>query len=907
MLSFKNIVGVLVGGLLFVSFLFTGCTKKPNPSTVVIYPEIKNLLLTPIEGKAPLVVTFEVELKNVEVEGYSLDWDFNGDGTVDRETQLNDTIQKWKYEKPGDYVVIVSVVKNGKVVSQRKGLVRVKKNLPPRISYFQVTPQQGRIPLKVILRLGAVDPDPLPGSGGIKKTEFDVNGDGIPDIVSNGLLGQTTYLYRTPGVYRVTARVYDDQNASAVAGPVTVSVFLPPPTTANPAKQIWHGGGGWAYEVTTAMEGKFLLADGYEGLKIFNFSSFPLSITLVDFRLSYLDAQVVGVKILKNKKVIALLDNSEGIYAAPLSGGNIGKFYQVIGGSIPFIKKFSYKNLDWVAGINETSYTLDLVNVDDRGGLQLITYPLKYYINYLQNNGAPAVCTMPDLTDILYTKDALLLVMKHCVWELNINAVVKGKYSMSYLFYKKIPVLPDREIGNVVEFNDKLVMESNFGIEIFKYYPNSTTLLTFIREIPSGYAVSTLLPDTFFGIYSKDITTVTFLQSIGEGMNIFYSLKITNLSPVNVKHIDYGGIIINISRINDFRVLSVGKRGILFEKDDWLFKKEFPVNEHLEGIGLADLKNLKLLITTSGLSGYSIFNVDDFSSPVFVYNKADYHTSFNEIAINGRFGWLITESTGSAFINRIEVVSSAPFIKVEWNRKIADILKGESYEFFPLGTSKSVGLKINGGYEIYSTLVTSGEKNFIKIPVETNGMLLLKDTLFLSDPMASIYFFNLANLYDGDSNFEGFYDLNIDGRVITPVIIGGTIWKGNKIILVGGGNRKLYGFTYDSQHKTLLLRDGYPLFSDTSLYSPYIVFRDIDVLGPYAFISMGKGGFSIINFVNTGILSYEEGILTVKSIVYPDYSDNVKLITRGYYSSLSNIDNPDLIRFLEISGLTYQP
>ncbi len=906
MLRLRNLVGALLLGLLL--FGFYGCSGKDDSSTGEVYPEIEKLIIVPIEGKVPLDVTFEVVLKNSSSGECSISWDFDGDGNPDLETSLEETIAKWHYDEPGNYTVKVGILKDGRVVSQREGLVRVKENIPPDITYFQVTPVQGRIPLRVVVRLGAEDPDPLPGSNGIAKTEFDMDGDGEPDVSGDGLLDTITYFYDTPGIYRVTARVYDDDGGVAMAGPVTVSAFLPPPVIENPETQVWHAGGGWSYSITFTVDNTMLLADGYEGLKIFKYSFFPLKVTLVGTRLSYLDAQVLQVDR-DDDYVFALLDDSNGIYAAPISRGEPGSFTQVIGGNIPFFRRFYYNDVEYRAGVNETTYSLILVGVENGLIDKPISYSLQYYIDWLQNNGAPAECTIPDLTDILQTGNHLLFIMKKCVWELDLDRILAGEYSSAYLHYALVPVPDTREMGNAIWLDGKLLIESNYGVEIFDYYPGTTTLITLRGEIASGYVAPSLLPNTFFGVYSRDATTVTLLQSIGESKNVFYTVRITDLTLIGTKWISFVGTIKDFRRLPDYNFMAVGEDGIVMERNRWETTGMFRVNDHLKGFGISEIDGEKLLFTTSAYSGYTVYNLDDFTYPRFLFNHADYTTSYDEISIDGEYGWMITQSGGRAYVNRIRLLSQSPYLQILWSRQIADMNNGELYSFFPLDTSDVVGLKINRGYEIYSTVVSadSAGKPLVPLYVESNDMMLMNEVLFTSDPMASIYFFDLNRVYEGYTDYLGYFNLNISGRIVTPMALGGIEDNGSQIVLVGGGNRKLYGFTYDPEVHTLLLRDGYPLFSDTSLYSSDTVFTEIRTLGPYAFVSMSKGGFAIVNALDAGILSYEDSLLVVGVLVYPDFSGDVRLITRGYYSKLSNVDAPDLIRLIDVTGLKYQP
>lgn len=886
-----------------ILILFLVSCHGKNEKKEIVYPEILSLDLYPIEGKAPLKVRFSVTLKNQNLKGYFIGWDFNGDGNFESKTSLKNTSEEWTYNEPGNYVVKVSILNDeNRILSTREGLVRVKKNLPPVINSFQVSPSAGRVPLKVILRLDAEDPDPLPGAGGITKTEFDMDGDGKPDIAVNGYEKQAEYMYDDPGIYHVFAYVYDDQNDFAAAGPVTVSVFLPPPVIENPEKQIWHGGGGSSYSVTYATETKELfVGDGYEGLKIYRFSSsYPFTITLTDRELSYLDGQLIQALILHHK-VFALFDNSLGVYYSPVSEVEKGNFENLFAGNIPFVKKISCCGRDFIIGENLSSFSLILAEVNDNGVGDAFSYSLEYFIEYLQHNDASPFCITPQARDFIVSGDSLLILMEKCLWELPLNDVITGKYSADSFKFFDLSHFYHSYWKGYLEGNF-LFLSHDYGVDLFKYYPG---VLTFESGSEPGVSVGPVV-SSYFGVYSRSTTSIVLLQSGNEGYNVFYTFSLTSHTLSSSGFLrEYSGVIRDFIRLNNsFSILAVGEDGLIFS--DGSDYKDFKINDHLKGYGIGVTSGRKFLITTAGVNGYEVVDIDSFTSPRFLYHFSDYSTVYADLYIDGNYGWLVTESSGVAVLNRIRVISEPPYILKQEGFVIADSENGEDYSFYPINETYAVILYRSPSL-IYAYIVSGSTRTgCARIDVETNSVTLLDDTLFVSDPAAAIYYYSFPDLLRCKKTWA-YKDLLLNGTLITPLVIDGVEWKGDHILLIGGGDRRVYGFNYDSSTNSLFMRDGYPLFGNSEEFSNQIIFKDMKTLGPYVFIAMGNGGFGIIDAYNAGVLTYEEGLITHRILIYPSDSGWVKLILRGNLSLMNNPDYPDTIRFIEIPGLKYSP
>ncbi|WP_297523358.1 hypothetical protein [Thermococcus sp.] len=799
-------------------------------------------------------------------------------------------------------MVTVSVIGSKGEVSSKQGLIRVIDNLPPHVSLFQVTPIQGRVPLRVLIHIEAKDPDPLPGSGGISKTEFDMDGDGVPDIMKDGLAEQVSYTYNNPGVYRVVARVYDDQNAFTMAGPITISAFLPEPVIENPEREIWHGGGGMASSITWSVPGKLIIADGYEGIKLYK-NFYPDDITLVRKDLSYMDAQVSQVKIFENR-IFANMDNAMGVYSAPMTyNGGWGKFSSVIEGNWLPLKEFYYNGNGFLVTVNDSSTSVALIEVKDGEIKGVYSHSLEFYSDYLQRNGGPSECSYPAIRDVVPAKDHVIFVMKKCLWDLPAEAIIRDIENPGNLKYFVPSLSLSDELYKGLFLKDSIILYSTYGIEEAKYYPPQVTDFS---SINIGTIVD-WVPSAFFGIYSKTSTNVVLLQSSNSGNNYLYSFSSSDQTINYLRKMNMNFLVRDFKRDGKKKIFAVGKDGIIIEQNNDVYK--FPINDHMEGFAIAKLNGGNLLITTQNRSGYEVLDIDHFTSPMFLYHGGSFLTQYKNIFVKGEYGWLVTMSDKVAWLNRIKVITQPPYIQFLGKRKIADLEKGENFGFYPLEDSDVVGIEHEGPQEIYSCLITSKNLNqeCNKIASEANGMTRINDALFISNPAASVYYYSISALLDGENGYLGFENLNYNGDIITPLAIGALKWNKENILLIGGGNRKLYGYTYSEDNKTLFTRDGYPLFSNSSLYSSNLNFKRIKTLGPYAFLGLGEGGFAIVNAYNPGILSYERGLMVTDILFYP-YSqndDNVRIIVRSILSILNNIDYPDTIQFMEIPELKY--
>ncbi len=88
-------------------------------------------------------------------------------------------------------------------------------NQPPVISFLQVVPSSGPTPLSVIIWVGASDPD-----GEVIEYDWDFDGNGSVDAVT--ISNKISFTYNHAGIYAARVRIFDDEGASTMSGPVTI-------------------------------------------------------------------------------------------------------------------------------------------------------------------------------------------------------------------------------------------------------------------------------------------------------------------------------------------------------------------------------------------------------------------------------------------------------------------------------------------------------------------------------------------------------------------------------------------------------------------------------------------------------------------------------------------------------------
>jgi len=181
------------------------------------YPIIKSFSATPQSGQAPLVVKFQCEASDPDGSALIYEWDFNGDGIVDKTTDVG-TVSHI-YSKSGNYNVTVSVIDEdgGKVSKSIKIKVENISETTPEIESLTATPNSGELPLTVNFAcvLKSESNSPL-------VFKWDFNGDGIFDLATS--INKAVHVYSTPGIYTVAVKVIDEYGNS-VSKTTKIQVF----------------------------------------------------------------------------------------------------------------------------------------------------------------------------------------------------------------------------------------------------------------------------------------------------------------------------------------------------------------------------------------------------------------------------------------------------------------------------------------------------------------------------------------------------------------------------------------------------------------------------------------------------------------------------------------------------------
>ena len=173
---------------------------------------------TPSEAYAPATLRFSPQVEtDTAIQTYY--WDFDGDGTWDRQSIFPETYT-WKYTIPGRYTVRLKVVDAAGKSAEGTTEVRIL-NTPPQVT-VDLSPSNGQVPLEVHFTVHASDSD------GIALYEWDFDGDGIWDYNSTQS-GDTAHTYTDPGVFNAKLKVTDKRGAS--------TLYVTPATTVLAGKE----------------------------------------------------------------------------------------------------------------------------------------------------------------------------------------------------------------------------------------------------------------------------------------------------------------------------------------------------------------------------------------------------------------------------------------------------------------------------------------------------------------------------------------------------------------------------------------------------------------------------------------------------------------------------------------------
>jgi len=228
-------------------------------ATSNVPPVITSMSANPTSGTAPLTVTLSASA--TDSDGYiaSYEWDFDGDGTYDSNTNGTSSVV-YTYPIVGVYNAKVRVTDNGGAYQVYSGAATINvsshSNQPPVISSFTATPNSGVAPMDVLLSVSASDPD-----GSIAKYEWDFDGNGTFDSTTTS--SHISNTYNTGGTYNtVVVRVTDNLGATATAqaqDTITVNAGNPGSNGGAPSPGDSSSGGGCF--IATAAYGSYLEPD----------------------------------------------------------------------------------------------------------------------------------------------------------------------------------------------------------------------------------------------------------------------------------------------------------------------------------------------------------------------------------------------------------------------------------------------------------------------------------------------------------------------------------------------------------------------------------------------------------------------------------------------------------------------
>ena len=210
-------------------------------------PVLTSFTVDQTSGVAPLYVNFAASA--TDPDGYiaRYEWDFDGDGVYDTNTQGVSTTTH-TYTNPGTYNAKVRITDNGgasavsNIVIMR---VNSPANQPPVISLFQGQPGIARALQPVTFTVIASDPD-----GSVIQYRFNFDGNGTYDATTTTL--PISYTYDTPGIYTAMVEAMDNDGAT-VSSEIAVTVDA----VDNSSQEIVTVKGGGCF-IATAAYGSYL-------------------------------------------------------------------------------------------------------------------------------------------------------------------------------------------------------------------------------------------------------------------------------------------------------------------------------------------------------------------------------------------------------------------------------------------------------------------------------------------------------------------------------------------------------------------------------------------------------------------------------------------------------------------------
>ena len=206
------------------SILVTVSPREPDPPPPPSgnSPPAVDLLVSPVDGAAPLEVSARSTGDDPDGFVTSVRIDFDGDGEPDAEAGGPELEASFRYETAGTYAVRATAVDDQGVAGSASVAVTVRPptNLLPTGS-LSLDVTSGDAPLSVLATASGSDPD-----GTIVKWEIEANeGDGFLELGAT-LSASLVYQF-DEGTYRPRLRMTDDRGATTIVVGPEVTVYRP--------------------------------------------------------------------------------------------------------------------------------------------------------------------------------------------------------------------------------------------------------------------------------------------------------------------------------------------------------------------------------------------------------------------------------------------------------------------------------------------------------------------------------------------------------------------------------------------------------------------------------------------------------------------------------------------------------
>jgi predicted GH43/DUF377 family glycosyl hydrolase len=208
--------------------LYVTVERPPEPPTVTVIP-------TATQGQVPLTVNFTATVTGFGVIN-SIEWDFNGDGSVDFVAINNQFTATYEYLLPGTFTCRVKATDSAGAADVDEMTI-VARPGPDAPTISGLTPLPPAVnPGDTVEFVCTADPG---SSGDIVRFEWDFDGNGDADlthvvspVVTGPVTSTVTHVFDKAGLYPCRVVVVDSDNMAAVAS-TEVTVNAPP------ALRVW--------------------------------------------------------------------------------------------------------------------------------------------------------------------------------------------------------------------------------------------------------------------------------------------------------------------------------------------------------------------------------------------------------------------------------------------------------------------------------------------------------------------------------------------------------------------------------------------------------------------------------------------------------------------------------------------